>query len=191
MAASETHYDILRLDARASPQRVRQAYRRMAQKYHPDRYRGRGDSAAVMARINEAYAVLSDESRRAAYDESLAHTGHASQLRSHGAAMAAFVQDRIGWAGWLLLVIASVSVLTLGYVALRTAAPVRPVFQAPGATTAPVPVADNAPLAPIAPIQPWTEPPRTAIPANEATDPVRRLVRDGVIDKSRAGEQKR
>ena len=48
---------------------VSAAYRALANRYHPDRWRGDPDEAhRRMAAINEAYAVLGDRVRRAAYD---------------------------------------------------------------------------------------------------------------------------
>ena len=164
----------------ASAHRVRHAYRRMAQRFHPDKHPGGGDSATVMARINEAYAVLSDPARRAAYDAALQPPAGASRR----AATAADLQDRFGWSGWLLLAILSIAVLTLGYVALKALAPAAPVFRPP-ASSAARPV-DSTPLAPVLPVQPWTEPTHQARPVNEATDPVARLVREGVITPAAA-----
>ena len=190
-ASAHTHYETLRIDRRASPQSVRQAYRSLAQKFHPDRYQGRGDSAGVMAQINMAYAVLSDPHQRSVYDQSLQHAeSQAAQLTARRAKAAALsVQDRFGWAGWLLLLIASVAVLTLGFVAMRMLAPARPALQVPVSRTEPAPAAGPS-LAPVPPIQAWTEPPKSARPANQATDPVTRLVREGVITPA-PGESRR
>ena len=182
---SPDHYATLRLDVKASPQRVRMAYRRMAQKYHPDKHPGRGDLADRMARINQAYAALSDPEQRAAYDARLAQEGTVPPPRSRATAMATFVQDRFGWSGWLLLAIASITVLTLGFVLLRMAAPARPTFHVPASSMGAAPAVDSTPLAPTPAIQPWTEPPRSDTPVNAATEPVNQLLRDGVVDKSR------
>ena len=71
-AAATTYYDILRVSRRADAAGVRMAYRRLAQKYHPDRLPGNADAQRIMAMINEAHDVLSDPARRAGYDRSLA-----------------------------------------------------------------------------------------------------------------------
>jgi curved DNA-binding protein CbpA len=63
-----TYYDILRVGRRAEPEGVRTAYRRLAQKYHPDKLPNNADAVRVMAMLNEAYAVLSDPDQRARYD---------------------------------------------------------------------------------------------------------------------------
>jgi len=65
--ASRTHYDTLSVPPNATAAMVRAAYRRAAQRHHPDRC---SDAAAQqrMAHINAAYAVLSHPERRASYD---------------------------------------------------------------------------------------------------------------------------
>jgi curved DNA-binding protein CbpA len=68
MGASATYYEILKVNRRAAPEGVRAAYRRLAQKYHPDKLPGNTDAVRVMAMLNEAYGVLSDPDRRARYD---------------------------------------------------------------------------------------------------------------------------
>lgn len=183
-----SHYETLRLDRHASPQRVQLAYRRMAQKFHPDKNQGRADAAALMARINAAYDVLSDPQKRAAYDAQMQQPGPAAAGPRRGTAMAAALQDQFGWAGWLLVTIACVTVLTLGYVTLTAVAPARPAFTTPAAGAAAEPVADSAPLAPVPAIQPWKEPVKVQRPVNEATEPVARLVREGVVPKPRRRE---
>lgn len=63
-----TYYDILRVGQEADPDGLRAAYRKLAQKYHPDKLPGNADAVRVMAMLNEAYAVLSDPDQRARYD---------------------------------------------------------------------------------------------------------------------------
>lgn len=64
----QTHYEILGIGRHSSSDLIRQAYRRQAQKYHPDRLQSTHEAQQSMARINAAYAVLSDPQGRAAYD---------------------------------------------------------------------------------------------------------------------------
>jgi curved DNA-binding protein len=52
----------------ASRQQVKEAYRKLAFQYHPDRNKGDAASVEKMKEINEAYAVLSDEEKRSRYD---------------------------------------------------------------------------------------------------------------------------
>jgi len=65
-----THYEILGVDPKADPETMRQAYRLKVHRYHPD---VSDDPRAheTMARINEAFATLSDEDRREQYDSAL------------------------------------------------------------------------------------------------------------------------
>ena len=77
-----TYYDILRVNPRAEPDRVRLAYRKLAQQYHPDKMPGNAQAQVLMAELNEAYAVLSDPQQRARYDEHMAAI-RASRRRAH------------------------------------------------------------------------------------------------------------
>ena len=65
---SPTHYDALQLPRGASADDVRAAFRRLAREHHPDRA---GADGEAMARVNQAYEVLSDPERRARYDQHL------------------------------------------------------------------------------------------------------------------------
>jgi molecular chaperone DnaJ len=66
------YYDILGVDRSATRDQLKQAYRQLALKYHPDRNRD-VDATAKFREIAEAYAVLSDDAKRREYDA----TGHA------------------------------------------------------------------------------------------------------------------
>jgi preprotein translocase subunit Sec63 len=63
-----TYYDVLQVERDAPPERVRSAYRKLAQKYHPDKMPGNANAVRAMAAINAAYEVLSDSHRRAEHD---------------------------------------------------------------------------------------------------------------------------
>lgn len=63
-----TYYDVLQVERDAPPERVRAAYRKLAQKYHPDKMPGNANAVRAMAAINAAYDVLSDAHRRAEHD---------------------------------------------------------------------------------------------------------------------------
>ena len=63
-----TYYDVLQVERGATPERVRAAYRKLAQKYHPDKMPGNANASRAMAAINAAYEVLSDGDRRAEHD---------------------------------------------------------------------------------------------------------------------------
>lgn len=62
------YYDILGVRRGASDKEVKQAYRRLARKYHPDVNPGDKASEGKFKEINEAYEVLSDPERRTKYD---------------------------------------------------------------------------------------------------------------------------
>ena len=172
-----SHYETLRVDRRASPERVRTAYRRLAQKFHPDKHAGKSAAATVMAAINQAYEVLSDPAQRAGYDEWLA-AEESSALAATSVA-AVFVPDRFGWAAWLLWIIVSIAVLTVGFVLIRTRMPSHQLAARPA--VAAQPVREMAAERPV-PVQPGTEPVQTAAPPNPEADPVARRVGDGTLD---------
>ncbi|KAH6563103.1 hypothetical protein BASA50_004607 [Batrachochytrium salamandrivorans] len=67
---STTFYDILGVNQTSSTDEIRQGYIRESLKFHPDKNPD-GDSSAKFQEIANAYYALSDEKRRAAYDESL------------------------------------------------------------------------------------------------------------------------
>ena len=62
------YYQILGVGKTAPVDQVKKAYRKLARKYHPDVSKER-DAEKHMKDVNEAYAVLSDPEKRAAYDQ--------------------------------------------------------------------------------------------------------------------------
>ena len=71
--AKRDYYEILGLDRDASPEDIKKAFRRLAMQYHPDRNKEDG-AEARFKEIGEAYEVLSDSEKRAAYDR-FGHAG--------------------------------------------------------------------------------------------------------------------
>jgi DnaJ-domain-containing protein 1 len=63
-----THYELLGVSPSASPDTIRIAYKRLAVSLHPDRRQADPQAAHRFALVSSAYAVLSDELRRAMYD---------------------------------------------------------------------------------------------------------------------------
>jgi len=62
------YYEILEIDGQATAKQIKEAYRRLAFQYHPDRNSGDPGAVERMKSINEAYAVLSDAAKRQRYD---------------------------------------------------------------------------------------------------------------------------
>jgi DnaJ-class molecular chaperone len=62
------YYQILEVEKEASPQKIKEAYRRLAFQYHPDQNKGNPSAVERMKEINEAYAVLSDPKKRMDYN---------------------------------------------------------------------------------------------------------------------------
>ena len=62
------YYNIMGLERDASQDEIKRAYRKLARKYHPDVSK-EADAEALFKELGEAYAVLKDPEKRAAYDE--------------------------------------------------------------------------------------------------------------------------
>ncbi len=71
MATQRDYYEILGVKKTASVDEIKQAYRQLALKYHPDRVAESGKKQAEerFKEISEAYAVLSDVNKRSLYDQ--------------------------------------------------------------------------------------------------------------------------
>jgi molecular chaperone DnaJ len=63
------YYELLGVDRSSDQQTIKQAYRKLALKYHPDRNPGNTDSENQFKEISEAYQVLSDQGKRQKYDQ--------------------------------------------------------------------------------------------------------------------------
>ena len=72
MAQKRDYYEVLGVEKKASNDQIKDAYRKLAMQYHPDRNKEAG-AEDKFKEISEAYAVLSDNQKRAQYD----HLGHA------------------------------------------------------------------------------------------------------------------
>ncbi|MCD6055924.1 MAG: dnaJ 1 [Gammaproteobacteria bacterium] len=82
--ANRDYYEILGVNRNASEQDLKSAYRRLAMKYHPDRNPNNKESEEKFKEAKEAYEILSDQKKRAAYDQ----FGHAGVQGSAGAGAA-------------------------------------------------------------------------------------------------------
>jgi len=67
--AKQDYYEVLGVSRRASQKEIRQAYRKLARKYHPDLNPGDKHSEEKFKQIQEAYDVLSDSKKRQMYDQ--------------------------------------------------------------------------------------------------------------------------
>ncbi len=63
------YYEILQIERSADGATIKQAYRKLALKYHPDRNNGDKEAEEKFKEVSEAYAVLSDEEKRSVYDK--------------------------------------------------------------------------------------------------------------------------
>ncbi len=67
--ANKDYYSILGVNRNASEREIKQAYRRLARKYHPDVNPGDKSAEAKFKQINAAYEILSDREKRQKYDQ--------------------------------------------------------------------------------------------------------------------------
>src|SRR5438045_4726170 len=74
MAIKRDYYEVLGVGRGATAEELKRAYRKLALLYHPDRNNGDPQAEARFKEINEAYEVLSDQSKRQRYD-TFGHAG--------------------------------------------------------------------------------------------------------------------
>jgi DnaJ-class molecular chaperone len=90
------YYELLGVSSVAPAEEIRAAYRQRASLFHPDRNPGDSEVAKLFCEISHAYDVLSDDSRRHAYDAMYRRYGSESLLDALsadlGAAMEIFGQ---------------------------------------------------------------------------------------------------
>ena len=68
MSAKRDYYEVLGVSKSSSPDEIKKQYRKLALKFHPDRNKS-SEAAEHFKEISEAYAVLSDPSKRQVYDQ--------------------------------------------------------------------------------------------------------------------------
>ena len=81
--AKRDFYEVLGVERGASEAELKKAYRRMAMKFHPDRNPDDKDAEDKFKEANEAYEILSDANKRAAYDRH-GHAGVDPQMGGGG-----------------------------------------------------------------------------------------------------------
>jgi molecular chaperone DnaJ len=84
--AKRDFYEVLGVPKNASDEEVKKAYRKLAMKHHPDRNQGDAAKAAEerFKEVKEAYEMLSDPQKKAAYDQ-YGHAGVDPNMRGSGA----------------------------------------------------------------------------------------------------------
>jgi len=79
------YYGVLGVSRNASENEIRQAYRKLARQHHPDVNREDKSSEELFKSINEAYSVLSDQSKRRRYDRHGDNWEHSKRLEQEQA----------------------------------------------------------------------------------------------------------
>ena len=62
------YYEVLGISKNATPDEIKKAYRKQALQYHPDKNRGEAASEEKFKEVSEAYEILREPDKRAAYD---------------------------------------------------------------------------------------------------------------------------
>lgn len=81
LADKRDYYEVLGTNKGASADEIKKAYRKLAKQYHPDMNPGDAEAEKKFKEVNEAYEVLSDDQKRARYDQ----FGHAGVDPNYGA----------------------------------------------------------------------------------------------------------
>jgi DnaJ-class molecular chaperone len=82
--AKQDYYKTLGVDRKASDKEIKQAYRRLARKHHPDLNPDDKQAESRFKEINAAYQVLSDPEKRKKYDQYGDQWEHADQFARAG-----------------------------------------------------------------------------------------------------------
>lgn len=93
MTQTKTFYDVLGVKRDASQKEIKSAFRKLAQKYHPDA----GGDEQKFKEISEAYETLSDEKKRKEYDQMLMFGGMPGGAGTPGGGAYTYTGDAGGW----------------------------------------------------------------------------------------------
>lgn len=93
------YYKILGIDKTASPKEVKDAYRKLARKYHPDLNPNNQDAKANFQQINEANEVLSDPEKRKKYDQYGKDWQHADEFEKQEQYQSSGTRSSAGFSG--------------------------------------------------------------------------------------------
>ncbi|MDR2939602.1 MAG: DnaJ domain-containing protein, partial [Clostridiales bacterium] len=69
MANKKDYYETLGVSRGANDDEIKRAYRKLAKQYHPDSNPDNAEAESKFKEVGEAYQVLSDKDKRAAYDQ--------------------------------------------------------------------------------------------------------------------------
>lgn len=112
--STPSYYDVLQVSRTAPQSEIRSAYRRLAQRYHPDRSPDNAHAPKVMAHLNKAYEVLSDPVQRIEHDRWLRHREAPRQATV--SVSRSPVRERIARWPWVLLF----ATITCGVLSMAT-----------------------------------------------------------------------
>src|SRR3989304_10082559 len=93
-ARKREYYEVLGVERGANSDEIKKAYRKLARQHHPDVNKA-SDAEALFKELNEAYEVLSDDKKRAAYDR----FGHAATDGTFGGGAGGFTGFGSGGGG--------------------------------------------------------------------------------------------
>ncbi len=97
--AKRDYYEVLGVDKNADDATIKKAYRQLAKKWHPDVNPGNAEAEDKFKEVNEAYQVLSDQQKRANYDQ-FGHDGPQAQGFGGGSGFGGFSGFGGGFGGF-------------------------------------------------------------------------------------------